>query len=841
MTRNILCKTGGWSLYKINQTTRLLRHHFNLWLIIAFIFSIGTFAPFCLEFIKIGFQSSLQGRLKTLLGSDVVISSRLVLPVEQINHHVGAEADRVMVKSLYTMTRASQRKDQNKSRLTQLTFVPKGFPFYGKLVPDHLRESFFQGRKILVWPELLNLLDLKVGDYLIVGNFDFQIIGEIENDPGQVTQGQSLAPRVYLSQSHESSLGLIQKGSTVRYSYHFKFPNQEVLESSYKVLKEKFDKEGVSVRNAEENGQFIGRTVRIINDFLGLGSFLCLILSMLAISFVLNKMFKREQTSLSNLRQLGIPYQWVLSLYLKPFLLTSLVASSLSSLGGFALSPLIAEFLKVRFKLDIQLLPGWYILLFTLMSLISLIVFYFPIALQYLKQMYGDVVSAKKIQAGYGVAGVWVCLVAFYWTNSWKLLGLVILGTVLLGAAISILGHLYFKLVEKIVSMRQYPVLRLGVLQMTRYKKHSLVTIFLLTSSIGIFGLINSIAEGLETGLNYDIGDKRPEMFLFDIQPEQTDPLEKLVVDFGGSIRKMAPMVRARLVKIDGQELRVEKKSIKTQEDERKDRFLKRGVNLSYQNKLFSSEEVIQGEDFFSKPASDAVWISVEEGYAKLLDLKINSSMTFEVLGVEVQGIVKNIRKINWQSFDPNFFIVLSKGHLEEAPQTFVASLNLPEQNVGSFQNKLFDQLPNISSLDVRRVIQRIVNIISKVRGIFKVYGVFIILLGAVIIFGLLHLHWEDRIKDMSFFKLMGIDGVLIGRIMTYELSFIFVFSTLLSLAFQVLLSTFILYEIFDVGLVSYWSILETLILCSLIFIGLMSFNRFRNQRRSHHSFQKDV
>lgn len=828
---------------QIKFSKRIISHHLNLWLIIAFIFSIGTFAPFCLEFIKIGFQKSLQSRLSILLGSDLVISSRLPLPKNEIDKSVQGDVKTKMVKSLYTMTRPAIKDLQKemKSRLARLTFIPQKFPFYGKLIPNEYASMFFKENVVLVWPELLDILGLKVGDSLKIGNNAFKIIGKIKNDPGQVTQGQALAPRIYLGAQHEKEIGLIGKGSTVSYAYHFKFTSDEQRIKNEKILKEKFDKEGIRVRNVKENGEFIGRTIKIINDFLGLGSFLSLILAMLAISFVLNKMFKREEMSLKNFRQMGVPVTWVFFHYFRPFVIISLISSFLSSLIGYFLMPTFTLLLKQKFDLEVKVLPLGYVFLFTGISVISLIVLYFPITCHYLRHFYKNVIRLRVIQVANGLGLVWIIIIAFYWTNSWKILGLVIIGTFVLAILILGGGLLFFKFLEKSIPSEKFPSVKLGILQMTRYKKHSLVTIFLLTSSIGVFGLINSIAEGLESGLNYDLGDKRPEMFLFDIQPEQRGDLQNLVERHNGSIRKMAPMVRARLTKIDGKELRVEKKSIETNEAKRKERFLKRGVNLSYQSQLFNSEKIVKGVNFFDQKSSEKVWISVEESYAKLLGLEVGSKMSFEVLGVEVEGEVRNIRKINWQSFDPNFFIVLSPGQLEDAPQTFVASLNLPNDNVALFQNSLFDLLPNISSLDVRRVIQRIINIISKVRGIFKIYGIFIILLGSVIVFGLLHLHWEDRSKDMTSFRLMGVETRSINLIMMIELILLFLFSIFFALTFQVVLSVIILYEIFEVQLLTYQSFAETAAICFSLLLALILFYRFRSQRKNLRAFQRDV
>ena len=225
---------------QIKFSKRIISHHLNLWLIIAFIFSIGTFAPFCLEFIKIGFQKSLQSRLSILLGSDLVISSRLPLPKNEIDKSVQGEVKTKMVKSLYTMTRHAIKDLQKemKSRLARLTFIPQKFPFYGKLIPNEYASMFFKENVVLVW-RASGYLRLRVGDSLKIGNNAFKIIGKIKNDPGQVTQGQAIAPRIYLGAQHEKEIGLIGKGSTVSYAYHFKFTSDEQRIKNEKIFKGK--------------------------------------------------------------------------------------------------------------------------------------------------------------------------------------------------------------------------------------------------------------------------------------------------------------------------------------------------------------------------------------------------------------------------------------------------------------------------------------------------------------------------------------------------------------------------------------------------------------------------
>ena len=114
-------------------------------------------------------------------------------------------------------------------------------------------------------------------------------------------------------------------------------------------------------------------------------------------------------------------------------------------------------------------------------------------------------------------------------------------------------------------------------------------------------------------------------------------------------------------------------------EERRNNRFRNRGFNLSYRDHLLESEEIIKGRMVsleYNPSSKQPVEISVEQKYAKSLEIDLNDELEIEVGGVPILAKVVNIRRVRWTSFQPNFFVQMQPGVLDQAPKTFIATLN---------------------------------------------------------------------------------------------------------------------------------------------------------------------
>ena len=171
--------------------------------------------------------------------------------------------------------------------------------------------------------------------------------------------------------------------------------------------------------------------------------------------------------------------------------------------------------------------------------------------------------------------------------------------------------------------------------------------------------------------------DERPSLFLFDIQPEQVEPLQAFMDSSLARIQNMSPLIGARLLKIKGESVNVEVEGF-GREAERARHFRNRTLNLSARAELNSSEKLVSGRDFsgvYDAKVSTVVEASLEVRYAQRLGLELGDHFTVDILGMEVEARVINLRKVRWTSFQPNFFVVLQPGLLEDAPRTYLASI----------------------------------------------------------------------------------------------------------------------------------------------------------------------
>mgnify|MGYP006982487196 FL=1 len=194
-----------------------------------------------------------------------------------------------------------------------------------------------------------------------------------------------------------------------------------------------------------------------------------------------------------------------------------------------------------------------------------------------------------------------------------------------------------------------------------------------------MINLIPQIYQGLQEEVSRPDDFRIPSLFLFDIQPEQMEPLRKTLVAEKVNLNYLSPMVRARLEKVNGEsfETNIDEVAL-TREQQSRQHFRRHNLNLSYRTKLSDSEQIVEGRrlaESYNWESGKPAEISLENRYAERMGFKLGDLLTFNVQEVVVEAIVINLRRVQWNSFQPNFFILFQPGVLEDAPGTFLGSI----------------------------------------------------------------------------------------------------------------------------------------------------------------------
>jgi putative ABC transport system permease protein len=326
-----------------------------------------------------------------------------------------------------------------------------------------------------------------------------------------------------------------------------------------------------------------------------------------------------------------------------------------------------------------------------------------------------------------------------------------------------------------------------------------------------LINILPQLTTSLENEFKTESTSKIPSLFLFDIQDDQVQPVKALLEQEQIHDLGFSPMVRARILKINDQdyERKIEGDGFRTREEEAEARFRNRGVNLSYREKISDSEEITDGKPFsgvFDSIKQKYPEISMEYKYAQRLGVKMGDILKFDVQGVEVEGQVINFRKVKWTSFQPNFFILLQEGVLNDAPKTFITALpKLPEKRKAELQSLIAQKFGNVSIIDVQRTVNEILKIGDQMNWSMELMAALALFTGYVVLYSIVSSQVRLRRWELNMLKVVGASFSDITQYMIIEFLVLAFAAGLIGSGLSVLVSYCISYYVFEGSFVLNW------------------------------------
>lgn len=712
----------------------------------------------------------IQGR--NILTADATISSRRML----------AEKEREALREVLppSMARYAQLTEMfamvtagKESRLGMLRFVSSDFPLLGNLeiegpdgsvVPRKAHE-LKELPKAWVAGDILALLDVKIGSPLQVGQQTFTIAGVIKKDPSQTFRMGNMAPRVYVHRDFLTPTKLLQFGSTVS-DTELAAIDGERPEGIKQAFEAKLQDPAVQITVPADLEQGSLRVLARLLDFLGLTGLITLALGWIGVYYLGRRWLSLESLSSAVLKSLGFSSAQLRRLLLAKLLtvLTTgvVLGGALAWMAAQALAPIVKESMPAEFSLVwswentlLLLIIGPMAGVILLYRSISQLAFEKPLALfQDRAESKASIVSLIAVVAS--AAGLFVIL-TFVQARSW-----IITGTFLgaLSASILIIGGLSYAMLKLAAKWRFKAVSPLPHLATAIWTRR-LGTSLLLIMVSALAGLLSQLLPHLEKTLVGELSSpektERPGLFMVDIQDEQIDPVKKFLADNGVEISRASPFIRARILSVNGSDFeRKQTGRWSTREEENDARFRNRGVNLSYREELSTSEKIISGKEW-KDLKTDPPEISVEEGYAGRLGLKLGDMLKFDVQGIELEAQIASIRKINWDTFQPNFFVQFPDGVLNPAPKTWIMTIERSEKFTPvQLQTLVTKQFPNITSINVQEALDNASLLIGKLAAGLKVSSRLALGLGIFVFLMILTFQLLSARKDWQQLMVLG-------------------------------------------------------------------------------------
>lgn len=783
----------------------------------------------------------IDNQAKELLGADLVLKN---------NQPVGAhqELDSMAVEMATEINFASMVAfpQTGASRLTQVRALEGDFPFYGKLetIPVDGETSFRQGgRKALVQKALLVQFNANVGDFIKVGNVDFEVVGELQAVPGQSGITATVAPTVYIPMAYLAQTGLVQYGSRVNYNRYFLFEAATDVETLIKPFEDQWEIDRIDADTVEDRKKSTGRSFANLSNFLSLVAFIALLLGCVGVASAVNVFVKEKLASVAVLRCLGVSSRDVLLIYLFEIILMGLVGAILGSMLGTGLQyvlPLVFEdFLPVEVTVGIS----WASVLFGIGTglFVSILFALLPLLkvrnvspMATLRPETADSTLLKDPLRWSVILAIlaFVWGFSFYLLRDWKLAfgftGFVVVSFGLLWGV----GQLIMWSVRRFLPIGfSYP-LRQSLANLYRPNNQTvslIATIGLGTAMIStLFFLQNQLLEEAKFADKKD----QPNMLMFDIQTAQLEAVKSHITTRGLPIMQDVPIVTMLLNSIEG----IGKKENEALDEEKRySRWLyNREFRVTYRDTLIASETLTAGTLKPFSNSGDTIFVSFEKGFAEGNNIKIGDEVEFNVQGRPLKTTVASLRDVKFNQVSTNFLVVFPEGVLNAAPKFHVLITKTEgDQEAADVQAEIVRNFPNISIINLGTIVAALEEILNKISFVIQFMAFFSIATGILVLISSLIISKYQRMRESILLRTLGASSAIVSKINTLEYFFLGSLASLSGLILSFIATWLLSKFVFDFSFRGAWLeafILYLLITSLTIVLGWLNGRKISNQ-----------
>src|SRR3954466_1164392 len=714
---------------------------------------------------------SLRTESNQLLGADLVVVSD-----HPIDTRFVQSAERMGLAWTTAVRFPSMTQFGGRTLLTEVKAVAPGYPLRGKLrIRLSERAADIEPRRIppadQVWVDdrLLRRLALKVGQRIVLGEREFLVAAMVSEEPESSVGFMNLGPRLMMNAADLASTGLIQPGSRVTYRLFLAGDNKAI--ALFRAFAVEAIGAGQRVEDIRDARPEIKSALERAERFLGLAALMTVILAGVAVALAARRYLQRHLDACAIMRCLGATQALILRLHALQFMMIGLIAGSLGCASGLVLQYVLAAVLAPVVSVTLPA-PGLRPVVQGLAAgFVMLLAFALPplIALKNvptLRVLRRDIGApdAKSISA-YALGGAAIAALVLWQAQELKL-GLYVLAGILgiagLAAALTLLVVQLLSRVGPSASLNW----RFGVANLRRHRAGSIVQVMALGLGLMALILLTLVRTDLLNSWRKSLPAQAPNRFLVNVQPDQVHTVEPFFADHDVPAPQLFPKVRGRLVEINGKAV-----SSRDYGEERARRLVDREFNLSWTTSMQTDNAIVEGRWFDNRDTGKAL-LSVEEGIARTLGVKTGDTLTYEIAGARLTAQILSLRKVAWDSFRVNFFVVAPGGLLEKFPASYVTSLHLSAER-SVLLDEVVRRFPNVLVIDVEAILAQVQRMMDQVVRAIEFVFLFSIAAGLLVLFAALGSTHDEREYDAAVMRTLGASGAQLRAVQAAEFALI--------------------------------------------------------------------
>ncbi|HZT63010.1 MAG TPA: FtsX-like permease family protein [Burkholderiales bacterium] len=661
------------------------------------------------------------------------------------------------LKRAESVTFVSMARAGDEALLAAVKAVTPGYPLRGALrtAPDrNARDAEASDVPAAgsVWLDerMMDGLKARPGELIELGRSRFRVAAVLTLEPDRGVSFVNFAPRIMMRVEDLPATGLVQPQSRISYQL-LVAGEREAIQRFEQWARTRLGR-GERVDSLENARPEVRAGLDRAQSFLGLAAMLSVILSAVAVALGARRYTERHLDGYAVMRCMGASQSRLFALFAWEFLLLALLASVAGCALGFAIQNIVAWWLA-------SLIPGTLpqpgsapIFQGTATGLVLLLGFALPPLLRLkgvpaLRVIRRDIDGPRRGALAVYIVGLAAAFALLRWqAGEIKLAAYVFGGFIGSFAIFAAVAYVALRLVARLgrgggVSWRY------GLASLLRRPRSNSVQIVAIAVGLTAVLLLTLIRADLLDAWKRRLPPDAPDRFLVNIQPEQRAPLADFFERNGVPQPQAFPMVRARLVGVNGTPV-----SAGDYSDERAKRQIEREFNLTYLSDLPPDNRVTEGAWF---GAGNSGAISVEHWVAERLGLRLGDRLEFLSAGRTFSAPVTSVRKLDWDSMRPNFFFIATPSLIEGFPTSYVASFRAP-QGDGGLTLRLSQAFPNLTVVDVGVVLRQVQAVMNQLIGAVQLVFLFALAAGILVLYAALLATQDERTHEAAVMRALG-------------------------------------------------------------------------------------
>ncbi|HEX4873231.1 MAG TPA: FtsX-like permease family protein [Nevskiaceae bacterium] len=693
---------------------------------------------------------ALESQSGEALGGDARVRGREPLP-EALRGELQGQGLRLSAVTTFPSVAIAGER----SSLVSVKAVEAGYPLRGELrlseapyAPARPASGAPPRGSVWVDARALQELGLSVGQPLQLGRLSLTVAALIDFEPDRGGGFSDLGPRLIIGQADLAEAGLLVEGSRASYQWLLAGPAEALA-----IARERIEADPeLRYETPREARQELARALDRAGLFLDVAGLAAALLAAAAVALTARAQGVALRNEVALLKTLGARRGFLLRGLSLQMLLLGLAAGGLGVLLAAAGQGVIAAALAGALEVALPAPSPWPLLAAYALGLLLMLGFALPPLLEAtatppLRVLARDLVpQPSRYVPLLALAAVAVLLLVQTGAVDLAL-------TVLVGAALAAgaLAGLAMAAVRLLAPLRRSvgAGLRFGLGNVARRQAATVGQVVALGLALLALLLVSVVREDLLETWRGRLPPEVPNQFLINIQNEQVEPLRAFLAARGVADAPLWPLARARLIGLNGVEV-----SEESFEDPETRRWINREFNLSWTDRFGDDNQLLSG-DWWDEAARGQPWVSAEDYAVERLGLKLGDTLTLDFAGWQTTLTVVNTRKVSWDSFRPNFFLVTPPGAIEAAPRQWLTSFYLPPAQRGLLL-ELAREFPNITALDLEAALNQVRGIIDRVVRAVEFVFLFALLAGLLVLMAAINGTREERRREAAVLRTLG-------------------------------------------------------------------------------------